>query len=227
MPLNSRNSPRRVRPLSNRVKSKLESDSSFSVVTIQRFNESRERSAALFLIVNSLGFELLPVRVRTINRDGPRFTIRRDRALALGEHFSAFHRRNPVGVVVHNFVGRRVPSKVPLHLIGFAISLAHPDAVPRFPILIYTVHRYLHFVLHLGVHDRVVLPHSGCQLRLRFIELPRTHMRIGRKTSCYRQKRQSQSHHCNSSFYHAAIPPEMPVRVNTNSRADGARPLNS
>src|SRR5207302_7156182 len=71
----------------------------------------------LFFIVNRGGLEFLPVRIRTINRDGPRSTIRRDHALTIGEHFSAFHRRNPVGVVVHNFVGRRVPSKVPLCLI--------------------------------------------------------------------------------------------------------------
>jgi len=52
-------------------------------------------------------------------------------------------------------------------------------------------------------------------------------MRISRKAGACRHKRQGQSHYCNSSFYHAAIPPEMPVGVNTNSRASGVRPLNS
>jgi len=39
-------------------------------------------------------------------------------------------------------------------------------------------------------------------------------MRIGRKASACRHKRQDSSHYCNSSFHHAAIPPEMPVGVN-------------
>src|SRR5438132_5162983 len=58
----------------------------------------------LFFIVNRGGLEFLPLRVCSINRARPRFTIRRDRALAIGEHFSAFQRRNLVGVVVYSFV---------------------------------------------------------------------------------------------------------------------------
>src|SRR3984893_372439 len=132
----------------------------------------------LRLIVNGFRFELLTVRACPFRGDGPRFTIRRDRALAIGEHFSTFHCRDLVGVVVHNFVGRRVPGKVPLRLIRFAVGHAHPDAVRRFPILVHAGHLYLEFVLLLGVNDRRVLVHPGRDFRLRFIELPRPHVRI-------------------------------------------------
>src|SRR5438309_38265 len=70
-------------PLADRVKSKLGAGSSFSVVTIQRFNESTRRSAgaALLFIVNGLIVELLPVD-RATHRDGARFAIRRNGTLA-------------------------------------------------------------------------------------------------------------------------------------------------
>jgi len=46
-------------------------------------------------------------------------------------------------------------------------------------------------------------------------------VRTSRKTGCCRHKRQDHSHYCNSSFYHAAIPAELPLDVNTNSSGQG------
>src|ERR1700730_1356532 len=132
----------------------------------------------LRLIVNGFRFELLTVRACPFRGDGPRFTIRRDRALAIGEHFSTFHCRDLVGVVVHNFVGRRVPGKVPLRLIRSPAGRAPPDAARRFPILVHAGHLYLEFVLLLVVNDRHVLIHPRRDFRLRFIQLPRAHVRV-------------------------------------------------
>src|SRR6266566_9965962 len=98
-------------PLTDRVKSKLGADSSFSVVTIQQcqsgsdFNESTRRSAALRLIVKGLAAKLLPLRVCPVNGDRARFAIRRNRDPAIPADLSILHRGDVVSSVVYHSVG--------------------------------------------------------------------------------------------------------------------------
>ena len=67
--------------------------------------------------------------------------------------------------------------------------------------------------LRLVVNDRRVLAHPRFQLRLRFIQLPRPHLRVCCETGCHRRKRQGYSHNCNSSFHMRGIPAETRLDV--------------
>ena len=171
----------------------------------------------LRLVVNGLAFELLPVRVCTVNGDRARFAVGRDRDSARPHRLSILHRGDVVGPIIYYSVSDGVIRQIPFHRVGFPIELADPNAVRRFPILVYALHGDLSFVLLLRVSDRGVFAHPGHELRLRLIELPRAHVRVGRKTSCCCHKRQGHSHYCNSSFYHGAIPAETLSTVNNNS----------
>ncbi len=151
-------------------------------------------------IVNGLAAELLSVGAGSIDRDRPRFAIRRDSDRPRPGDFPIFHRGDVVGPVVYDFVGGRAPGHIPFRGVGLPIPLADPDAVGRFPILVHAVHGHLDLVPLPCVNDRRVLAHPRHELRLRLIELPRPHLRAGRKTGCGRGQRQN--HYCNSSFHH-------------------------
>src|SRR5439155_4574135 len=174
----------------------------------------------LRLVINGLAAELLPIRACPVNSDRARFSIRRNSDPAIPADLSILHRGDIVGPIVYHSVSDGVIRQIPFHGVGFPIELADPHAVRRFPILVYAVHSDLNFVLLLRVSDRGVFAHPGHELRFRLIEPPCAHVRVGRKTSYYCRKRQGRSYYCNSSFYHAAIPAEIPLAVNTNSSAE-------
>ena len=175
----------------------------------------RSRDSYLRLVVDGLAAKLLPLLVCTVNRDGTRFAIRRDGDPTVPDELAIFHRSDVVRPIVYLFVGGGVPSHIPFRWVGLPIEFANPNAVSRFSILVYTIHCHLDFVLLLHVSDRRALAHPLREFRLRLIEFPRAQVRVGREAGACRHKRQSQSRYCNSSFHHAAIPPEMSVGVNT------------
>src|SRR6266403_3226030 len=187
---------------------------------------SVSRVPCLRLFVNGLALELLPLRVGSVDGHRARFPIRRNRDPAIPADLSIPHRGDVVSPIVYHSVGDGVIRQIPFHRVGFPIELADPNAVRRFPILVYALHGYLNFVLLLRVSDRGVFSHPRHELRLRLIELPCAHVRVRRKTGCCCRKRQGYSHNCNSSFYHAAIPAEMPLGVNTNHLNRGLHGFN-
>src|SRR6266480_5185369 len=188
---------------------------------------SVSRVPCLRLVVHGLALELLPLRVCSVNGDRARFAIRRNRDPATPADLSILHRGDVVSPIVYHSVSDGVIRQIPFHRVGFPIPLADPNAVRRLPVLVYAVHRDLNFVLLLRVSDRGVFAHPRHELRLRLIELPRAHVRVGRKTSCCCRKRQGRSQYCNSSFYHAAIPAEIPLDVNNNSKLAKRSTLNA
>src|SRR5882724_7554069 len=112
-----------------------------SEVCLQRRSPAttgRRRDPYLLFIVNGLIVELLPVD-RATHRGGARFAIRGNGALAAGDYFPALHRRELVGVIVHDLVSHGVPRHVPFCLVGFAVSLSLPNPVPWFSILVYAL----------------------------------------------------------------------------------------
>src|SRR5439155_2177061 len=159
----------------------------------------------------------LSAPVRSVHGDLSRVAIRRDGYFSCPADLSILHRGDVVSSIIYHSVSDGVIRQIPFHGVGFPIPLADPNAVRRFTILVYAVHRDLNFVLLLRVSDRGVFAHPRHELRLRLIELPCAHVGVGRKTSCGCHKRQGRSQYCNSSFYHAAIPAEKPLAVNTNS----------
>src|SRR6266536_1338308 len=181
----------------------------------------------LRLVVNDLGFELLPLCVCSVNGDRARFAIGRDGDSPCPADLSILHRGDVVSPIIYHSISNGVIGQISFHRVGFPIPLADPNAVRRFSILVDAVHGDLNFVLLLRVNDRVVFAHPRRELRLRLIELPCAHLRVGRKTSCCCRKRQGRSQYCNSSFYHAAIPAEIPLDVNNNSKLAKRSTLNA
>jgi hypothetical protein len=149
----------------------------------------RTSDSSLLFVVNRLAIEFFPLGVCSVNGDGARFPIRRNRDPAIPADLSILHRGDVVGPVVHHFIGNGVVRQIPLHGVGFPIELADPNAVRGFSILVYAFHSDLNFVLLLRISDRGVFAHPRHELRLRLIELPCAHVRIGRKTSCCCRKR--------------------------------------
>src|SRR6266513_4830586 len=150
---------------------------------------SVSRVPCLRLVVHGFAFELLPLRVCSVDGHRARFPIRRNRDPAIPADLSILHRGDVVSPIVYHSVGDGVIRQIPFHRVGFPIELADPNAVRRCPILVYAVHSDLNFVLLLRVSDRGVFAHPRHELRFRLIELPRAHVRVGRKTSCCCRKR--------------------------------------
>src|SRR5437870_5414052 len=82
-----------------------------------------QKPTSLRLVVNGLAFELLPVRVCSVDGDRARFAIRRDGDLPCPTDLSILHHGDVVGPVVYHFVGDGVIRQIPFYRVGFPIEL--------------------------------------------------------------------------------------------------------
>src|ERR1700693_5908896 len=132
--------------------------------SINQWSVFGERGFVLHLVVNGFAAEFLSLHADSVNRDGARFSILRDSDLSLPHQLSYTQRLNIISMIVDHPVADSVVSQISLHRVSFAVELADPDAVCRFPILICPVDGNFDFVTLFGVNDRVVLPHCRWEI---------------------------------------------------------------